>query len=69
VKRQGANRLLILDNDKLVARIKDKVDIMVDTATSDEYVKYGLFANPTMEKDQVLQSGYAFREKFVEQQF
>jgi len=40
---------MIMDDNKLVARIKDKVDIMVDTATSNEYVKYGLFANPTFD--------------------
>lgn len=52
-----------MDSDKEVARIKDKVDIMIDTSKSDEYIKYGLFANPQLEQP----SGYAFREKFIEQ--
>lgn len=40
-----------MDGDKLLSRIKDKVDIMVDTHASDEYEKYGLFANPFIEKN------------------
>lgn len=40
-----------MDGDKLIARIKDKVEIMIDTKISNEYVKYGLFANPYIEVD------------------
>lgn len=46
VKRLLNDRIAILDDDKLVAKFKDKVDIMVDYNTSHDYVKYGLFANP-----------------------
>lgn len=40
-----------MDGDKLICSMKDKVEIMVDTTASNEYVKYGLFANPYIEKN------------------
>jgi hypothetical protein len=51
-----------MDKEKLIARMKDKVDILIDTSTSDEYVKYGLFANPVVEKENI---DFSFKEKFV----
>lgn len=37
---------MIIDNGKEIARMKNKVEILIDDAKSSAYIKYGLFANP-----------------------
>lgn len=49
VKKEG-RKVSIIDGDRLIAKIKDKPDIMIDSSNTSEYIKYGLFANPTFEQ-------------------
>ena len=60
MRREGT-RISIWDNEKLVARIKDKADIMVDSNNVSEYLKYGLFSGAALERQQP--SGFA--EKYM----
>jgi hypothetical protein len=42
VIRKEEQKLIILEDQEEVAKIKDKIDILIDTDTTQEYIKYGL---------------------------
>jgi hypothetical protein len=35
-----------MENGKEIAKMKNKVEILIDDVKSNAYVKYGLFSNP-----------------------
>lgn len=46
VKRKN-DRIFIYEGEKQLAKIKNKVDILIDDTNAAAYLKYGLFSNPT----------------------
>ncbi|CAD8181609.1 unnamed protein product [Paramecium octaurelia] len=45
VKKED-QKFLIFENGKQIAKMKNKVEILIDDAKSNAYIKYGLFSNP-----------------------